>query len=155
MSTQARQSVGCCGEPAYHPTSFFFSHKVAALSPIEIVSLGWYHYYTTLLLAGDNRDITITIPVRGDFIHPIRSSPSPTSPFVLSSSPSSFHLLALLLPFPHLSFPSLPCFITTSILVSTPPSSKLKSHSPQPHTHYFYRSGTEPIRIRATVRFLT
>ena len=108
-TTQARQSVKTI-------LFFFFLTVLAALSPVEeIVSLGWYHYYTTVLLAGKATTEILPLPFPSSVILSIRLNPSPTSPFVLSSSPSSFHLsLALLLLFPSL-------FLTSS----PPPSSKV------------------------------
>lgn len=107
-TTQARQSVKTI------LFFFFLSHSVSrtvARRGDSVVGLVSLLHYRAVSRQGNNRDITITIPVLGHFIHPPQSvSHFPVRPLLFSVVLSS-----LTRSLTSLSFP-LPYFISTSII---------------------------------------
>lgn len=105
---------------------FFSFSQLAALSPVHTLP-----HISVIPIA-----ITFPVPVTLSLRLPLpRSSSLLRSPFTPCSTPL-------------LSSPPPPS------LYLHPPFSKLTSHSHKGHTRSYYRSGTEPIRIRTTALFL-
>lgn len=101
---------------------------------------------------GDNRDIPIPIRVLASVI--LSASHFPVRPFlfsvVLSSRSLAPSLTSLFSPSRSL-IPLLSSFLFHLLSSSLLPPPKLKPRSHQAHAHYYYPSGTENIRTRATL----